>query len=61
MGKLKDVHFVYVLHEGVPYIVFPDGIPPGHAIKVADVIESIVKTNDQIQDSLRDIEIGDDE
>lgn len=55
----KQVDFVYIVHEGVPYITFPDGIPPGHAIKVADVIESIVKINDEVQIALGDISLED--
>lgn len=57
----KQVNFVYIVHEGEAYITFPDGIPAGHAIRVVDIIESMVKINDEVQIALGDIKIDDDE
>jgi len=55
----KKVDFVYIVHEGEAYITFPDGIPAGHAIRVVDVIESVVKINDEVQIALGDISLED--
>lgn len=55
----KQVDFVYIVHEGEAYITFPDGIPAGHAIRVVDVIESVVKINDEVQIALGDISLED--